>query len=244
MEAMAWEVGRSGSADADRAVPRLDRRDRPGAGGRRLPQHRVRASRPAAAVQRSRVGPRAVQLRPPAPGGRGASANGRIRRASSTSPCGSPTTCATRSATAASSASVVIPRSSSGSSSSPGRPGRQRYLDQAARFVERRGRGTLGEIPFGQAYFQDDVPIRDATVFRGHAVRAMYLAAGAVDVAVETGDDELLAARDRPVGGDDRPAHVPHRRDGVDSTRARRSATTSCSRPTGRTRRPAPGSAR
>ena len=30
-------------------------------------------------------------------------------------------------------------------------------------------------------------------MFRGHAVRALYLAAGAVDVAVETGDDELLA---------------------------------------------------
>jgi DUF1680 family protein len=70
--------------------------------------------------------------------------------------------------------------------------GEQRYLEQAARFVERRGHGTLGEIGFGQAYFQDDVPIRDATVFRGHAVRALYLAAGAVDVAVETGDDELL----------------------------------------------------
>ena len=70
--------------------------------------------------------------------------------------------------------------------------GDQRYLDQAARFVERRGRGTLGEIPFGPAYFQDDTPIRDATIFRGHAVRALYLAAGAVDVAVETGDDELL----------------------------------------------------
>ena len=70
--------------------------------------------------------------------------------------------------------------------------GEQRYLDQAATFVERRGRGTLGEIQFGPAYFQDDIPIRDATVFRGHAVRALYLAAGAVDVAVETGDDELL----------------------------------------------------
>ena len=72
--------------------------------------------------------------------------------------------------------------------------GEQRYLDQAATFVRRRGTGTLGEIPFGQAYFQDDVPIRDAAVFRGHAVRAMYLAAGAVDVAVETGDDELIDA--------------------------------------------------
>ena len=72
--------------------------------------------------------------------------------------------------------------------------GEQRYLDQASLFVERRGRGTLGEIGFGQAYFQDDMPVREATVFRGHAVRALYLAAGAVDVAVETGDDDLLAA--------------------------------------------------
>jgi DUF1680 family protein len=72
--------------------------------------------------------------------------------------------------------------------------GNERYLDQAARFVERRGRGTLREIPFGQAYFQDDAPIREATVFRGHAVRAMYLAAGAVDVAIENADDELLGA--------------------------------------------------
>jgi DUF1680 family protein len=70
--------------------------------------------------------------------------------------------------------------------------GEQRYLEQAARFVERRGRGTLGEIHFGPAYFQDDVPIRAATVFRGHAVRALYLAAGTVDLAVETADDELL----------------------------------------------------
>ncbi len=40
--------------------------------------------------------------------------------------------------------------------------GEQRYLDQAALFVDRRGRGTLGEIGFGQAYFQDDIPIREA----------------------------------------------------------------------------------
>jgi len=70
--------------------------------------------------------------------------------------------------------------------------GEQRYVDQAALFVERRGRGTLGEIHFGQDYFQDDMPVREASLFRGHAVRALYLAAGAVDVAIETGDDELL----------------------------------------------------
>jgi len=72
--------------------------------------------------------------------------------------------------------------------------GEQRYLDQAAMFVERRGRHTLSGTRHGWEYHQDDVPVRDATVLRGHAVRALYLAAGAVDVAVETGDDALLEA--------------------------------------------------
>jgi len=72
--------------------------------------------------------------------------------------------------------------------------GRRRYLEQAALFLERRGHHVLGEIEFGRSYFQDDQPIREATVLRGHAVRAMYLSSGAVDLAVETGDEELLAA--------------------------------------------------
>ncbi|MFC7534482.1 glycoside hydrolase family 127 protein [Actinoplanes sp. GCM10030250] len=72
--------------------------------------------------------------------------------------------------------------------------GDRRYLEQARLFVERRGHGTLPDIEFGRAYYQDDMPVRDATVFRGHAVRAVYLAAGALDLADETGDDELLDA--------------------------------------------------
>ncbi|MBD0421822.1 glycoside hydrolase family 127 protein [Streptomyces sp. TRM S81-3] len=72
--------------------------------------------------------------------------------------------------------------------------GDSRYLDQAAFFIDRRGRRSLADIAFGRAYFQDDTPVREAGVLRGHAVRALYLAAGAVDVAVERGDDELLAA--------------------------------------------------
>ncbi|MET7425443.1 beta-L-arabinofuranosidase domain-containing protein [Dactylosporangium sp. NPDC005555] len=71
--------------------------------------------------------------------------------------------------------------------------GEQRYLDQAARFVQRRGHRSLPEHEFGWRYFQDAVPVRDGEVFHGHAVRALYLAAGATDVAVETGDDALLA---------------------------------------------------
>ncbi|WP_445443041.1 glycoside hydrolase family 127 protein [Clavibacter sp. km1a] len=69
-----------------------------------------------------------------------------------------------------------------------------RYVELARLFVERRGRGLLGPIAYGAEYFQDDVPVRDAEVLRGHAVRALYLAAGALDVAVETGDRELADA--------------------------------------------------
>ena len=72
--------------------------------------------------------------------------------------------------------------------------GEDRYLKLATLFVERRGAGTLGPHPFGQMYFQDDLPVRAATTLRGHAVRALYLAAGALDVATETGDADLAAA--------------------------------------------------
>jgi len=69
-----------------------------------------------------------------------------------------------------------------------------RWIELARLFVDRRGRGLLGQIEYGAEYFQDDVPVRDADVLRGHAVRALYLAAGALDVAVETRDDELADA--------------------------------------------------
>ncbi|MFG3685032.1 glycoside hydrolase family 127 protein [Micromonospora sp. NPDC047740] len=72
--------------------------------------------------------------------------------------------------------------------------GDDRYLAQAALFVERRGHGRLRDVEWGREYFQDEIPVRQATVLRGHAVRANYLSAGAVDVAVETDDASLLAA--------------------------------------------------
>lgn len=72
--------------------------------------------------------------------------------------------------------------------------GEQRYLDQARLFVERRGHGVLGDIEFGAQYYQDHGPVREQAVFDGHAVRALYLAAGAADLAIEDGDDELLEA--------------------------------------------------
>ncbi|AYF98027.1 glycoside hydrolase family 127 protein [Protaetiibacter intestinalis] len=73
--------------------------------------------------------------------------------------------------------------------------GEPRHLELARLFVERRGHRTLATTLFqGSDYFQDDVPVRDAEVLRGHAVRALYLSAGALDVADETGDDELASA--------------------------------------------------
>lgn len=75
--------------------------------------------------------------------------------------------------------------------------GDDRYVEQARLFLDRRGHGTLGEIPYGRAYFQDDMPIREADVWRGHVVRALYLSAAAVDVAVDRQDDSLLTAVQR-----------------------------------------------
>lgn len=75
--------------------------------------------------------------------------------------------------------------------------GESRYVDQANLFIERRGHGLLPDIEFGRSYYQDDVPFREGSVLRGHAVRALYLCAAGIDVAVERGDDTLLAAARR-----------------------------------------------
>jgi DUF1680 family protein len=72
-----------------------------------------------------------------------------------------------------------------------------RYLKLAGCFLDRRGRGLLGDCRFGRTYWQDQTPIRQAAVATGHAVRQVYLLAGAVDVYLETGDAELLTAAER-----------------------------------------------
>jgi uncharacterized protein len=68
------------------------------------------------------------------------------------------------------------------------------YLSLASQFVEQRGRGLIGDSGFGSRYLQDHLPVRESAEIVGHAVRALYLEAGVVDVAVETSDDELLAS--------------------------------------------------
>src|SRR5215469_10579683 len=68
------------------------------------------------------------------------------------------------------------------------------YLELARQFVDGRGYGLIGDSGFGTRYLQDSQPIREQTALAGHAVRALYLESGVVDVATETGDAELLAA--------------------------------------------------
>ena len=72
--------------------------------------------------------------------------------------------------------------------------GEERYLRLAAYFVDERGRGLAGFSRYGSSYFQDHQPVREATTVTGHAVRALYLAAGATDLYLETGEEALLGA--------------------------------------------------
>ncbi|HTW99773.1 MAG TPA: beta-L-arabinofuranosidase domain-containing protein [Acidimicrobiales bacterium] len=72
--------------------------------------------------------------------------------------------------------------------------GRHELLDLAAELIARRGRKSLHWHMFQPPYFQDDVPFVESRTVRGHAVRALYLLAGATDVYTETGRPELLGA--------------------------------------------------
>ena len=72
--------------------------------------------------------------------------------------------------------------------------GEARYLELARVQVDRRGHGLLGAGRFGAPYWQDHLPVREAPDVAGHVVRQLYLDAGVVDVATETGDADLLEA--------------------------------------------------
>ncbi len=76
--------------------------------------------------------------------------------------------------------------------------GEARYLRLAQFLVQQRGHGLLGPGRYNSsAYYQDRVPVREASTLEGHAVRAMYLATGVADIYLETGDRTLLDALER-----------------------------------------------
>ena len=89
--------------------------------------------------------------------------------------------------------------------------GNARYRDMALRFLGRRGQdpdwfkrhtpphpgvhyGGYDIEPEDNLYNQSDVPVREQTVARGHAVRQLYMLTAMADAASETGDTALLEA--------------------------------------------------
>ncbi len=84
--------------------------------------------------------------------------------------------------------------------------GEKRFLDLASYLIDERGqaphyydqeslqRGEQPEDYWARTYryCQAHLPLREHTEANGHSVRACYLYAGIADVALETGDDELL----------------------------------------------------
>ena len=70
--------------------------------------------------------------------------------------------------------------------------GESRYLTLADTLISRRGFGMFAGGRFDLDYYQDAEPVREARSIVGHAVRALYLAAGVTDIYAETGDKALL----------------------------------------------------
>src|SRR5262249_56160537 len=75
-----------------------------------------------------------------------------------------------------------------------GERGGTRYVRVADARAGRGGFGTFAGGRFDLDYYQDAEPVRDARGITGHAVRALYLAAGVTDIYAETGDEALLAS--------------------------------------------------
>jgi len=78
--------------------------------------------------------------------------------------------------------------------------GEAAYLQVAQQLVDVRGYGVLkASGHFGPVYYQDATPVREQTTVVGHAVRALYLLSGIVDIYLETGEHALLATALRQV---------------------------------------------
>ncbi|MCQ2458641.1 MAG: glycoside hydrolase family 127 protein [Clostridia bacterium] len=89
--------------------------------------------------------------------------------------------------------------------------GNREYLDMAIRFLDRRGQdpdwfmkntpahpgrhyGGYDIPPEDHEYNQTDVPVREQTRARGHAVRQLYMLTAMARAADETGDESMRAA--------------------------------------------------
>ncbi len=66
--------------------------------------------------------------------------------------------------------------------------GDDRHRQLAKRMLDLRGYRTIGEGQFGGAYYQDYTPVKESREATGHAVRQLYLLAGATDVELDEQD--------------------------------------------------------
>ncbi|WP_341946336.1 beta-L-arabinofuranosidase domain-containing protein [Microbacterium sp. LWH11-1.2] len=66
--------------------------------------------------------------------------------------------------------------------------GDPRHRELAKRMLDLRGYRTIGEGQFGGAYYQDYTPVKESREATGHAVRQLYLLAGATDVELDDAD--------------------------------------------------------
>jgi len=76
--------------------------------------------------------------------------------------------------------------------------GDRRHLRLALFFVDQRGTARMsGFAGYGPEYHQDHLPVRAAPEVTGHAVRQVYLLSGVTDLYLETGEKALLDASAR-----------------------------------------------
>lgn len=69
--------------------------------------------------------------------------------------------------------------------------GGARWLHLAEHLINQRGHDILPDEGFGHRYYQDHVRVREAIDPTGHAVRQLYLNAGVTDLFLETGESAL-----------------------------------------------------
>ncbi|GHU36300.1 hypothetical protein FACS1894105_06430 [Clostridia bacterium] len=75
--------------------------------------------------------------------------------------------------------------------------GNKKYLELSKYFIDTRGTLEGEKKTFGWAspnYAQDHLPVAEQTTPEGHAVRCLYMFAGAADIAREYADDKLKSA--------------------------------------------------
>ena len=213
LEAVGWELGRGPDAGARSRGRRGHRARRGGAAPGRLPEHVRAGRRRRAAVPRPAVGPRAVLLRPPGPGGDRVASLDRRRPPARRSRSGPSTTVEAELGPGGRDGDRRAPRDRDGPRGAVpdhGRPAtpRARATDgRPARPRPPRARAVRPGVLAGPRS-------RSATprTVAGHAVRQMYLDCGVVDLAVGARRRGLLRVGPDALARHDRDADVPDRR--------------------------------